>query len=230
MLRKLGKFVFVASVILAVVALAAHLVWKYSGSNQWEPIGVSKKGVKLYALKKPGETVKQFKGVVRVRSTLHNVMAASQDPSICENVDCYESRMFERVSERSQYYTFRWPYPFGFQTREFVTEQRFSLVPAGPKSQALLVEVIATPDKLPPNDCCVRIETMHNTWKYTPVGNGELELEYVINMDDGGYFPYVLANFGAPEFIKYMLPTMQAVFDRQKLKSPNARFELVAGI
>lgn len=227
MLKKLGKFFFYAGVFVAVLALTAHLIWKYSGSNQWEPIGVSKKGVKLYALKKPGETVKLFKGVVRVRSTLTNVMAASQDPTICENVQCYDSKMFERVSERSQFYTFRWPYPFGFDTREFVTEQRFSIVP---ETKALLVEVIATPDKLPPNDCCVRIETMHNTWRYTPVGNGELELEYVINMDDGGFFPYPLANLGAPEFIKYMLPKMQEVFDRQKVKSPNAKFDLVAGL
>ena len=226
MLKKIGKFFFVVLCSLVVVAFAAHMVWKYSGNNQWELVDDSK-GLKIYSLKKPGETVRLYKGVVKVRADLNTIMAASQDPTICDYVDCFESKMFQRVSERSQFYSFRWPYPFGFDQREFVTEQRFSLVP---QTKALLVEVIAAPDKLPPNDCCVRVERMHNTWQYTPKGNGEVELEYTINMDDGGFFPYVLANVGTPHFMRYMLPKMQTVFDRQKQKSPNAKFELLAGV
>jgi hypothetical protein len=223
-MRRLKKIFLIGLLALLVAGVAGHLVWKYSGSGEWEPMG-EMNGVKLYARKMPGETVKHFKGITRVRAKLETVMAASQDPDICEWADCEEATMFERVSEERQFYVFKWPYPFKFRTREMVIEQRFS---RDPKTKALLVEVIAAPDKLPPNDCCVRIERMHNTWLYTPVGNGELELEYVVNMDDGGLFPYVLANYGAPLFIADQLPKMQYVLDREHAKFPNARFALLA--
>ena len=219
-LKKIAKYFLFACV---AIALAAHLIFKYSGSGQWEPHS-ERKGVRIYSMKTPGSTLKKFKGVVRVRSTLTAAMALQQDPEVCQWVNCYESRMFEKVDERVQYYTFRWNYPFFFRPREFVIKQQFSRVP---ETNALLVDVIAAPDKLPPNDCCVRVETMHNTWKYTPLKNGDMELEYVINSDDGGFFPYFLANEGAPAFMRYMLPKMQTILDKQQQKFPNAKFELL---
>ena len=223
-LKKIGKFFLIGCVSLAAIGLSAHFIWKYSGSGQWELVE-NKNGIKLYSLKAPGSTVEQFKGIVRVRTTLTTVMAASQDPSICD-YGCSESKMFERVSERSQYYIFRFNYPFFFfRQREMVIEQRFSRIP---ETKGLFVEVIAAPEKLPPNKCCVRIEFMHNTWRYTPLKNSELELEYVMNMDDGGYFPYVLANLGSPEFIREILAQMQSTFDKEQKKFPNAKFELLA--
>jgi hypothetical protein len=223
MRTRLKKIFWIGLLSLAAIGLSAHLIWKYSGNSQWELIRVTKKGVKLYARKVPGETVKQFKGVIRVRTTLDTIMAASQDPSICDH-GCYDSKMLERVSERSQFYAAKFSYPFHFSAREMVFEQRFSLLP---QTRTLFVEVIATPEKLPPNACCVRVEKMHNTWQYTPVGNGEIELEYVLNMDDGGFFPYPLANYGAPIFIRQVLPEMQATFDKQHQKDPNVKFALL---
>ncbi|MCU1350281.1 MAG: hypothetical protein JWO56_3311 [Acidobacteria bacterium] len=174
---RLKKIVLMGIVSLAVIGMSAHLIWKYSGSGQWVSMG-EKKGVKLYAQKVPGETVKRFKGVVRLRSTLTTAMAASQDATICDH-GCFEPKMFERVDELRQFYTFKWNYPF-------------------------------------------------NTWQSTPVGNGELELESVVYMDDGGFFPYPLANYGAPIFIRHTLRDLQPLLDREQRKFPDAKFALLA--
>jgi hypothetical protein len=223
-LKKVGKFFLTFVVCLIVAGVAAHFVWKYSGSGQWEPLQESQ-GIKLYTLKAPGTTLNQIKGVVRVRATLTDAMSLAQDPDVCDWALCYEAKMFERVNERLQYYSFRWDYPLNFKPREFVVKQQFSRLPG---TNALYQEVIAAPDKLPPNDCCFRVRKMHNTWTFTPVGNGVLEIEYVINTDDG--LPYVLANLGGPQFLHSIMGKMQAILDQTHKKFPDAKFDLVAGL
>src|SRR5436853_6924 len=80
---RIRKFLARAALILLAVVIVggtvAHLVWKYSGSNQWEKIG-QKKGVTVYALKTPGSSIKKFKAVWTVHSKLSRfVMWASDD-------------------------------------------------------------------------------------------------------------------------------------------------------
>lgn len=223
-MRKLAKIVLIGCLSLAAIAVAAHVIWKYSGSGEWQ-LQAQKNGITIYSLKTPGSTKKKFKGIGRVRATLPTVMASSMDVDICKWAGCYDARMFERVDERRQFYDFRMNYPFHFHPREFVVAQHMSRVP---DTQALLVEITAAPEKLPTNDCCVRVEHMNNSWRYTPLKNGELEVEYVIDVDEGGYFPYFLANLGTPMFIAGIVPKMQFVFDREREKFPNPKFELLA--
>jgi len=224
MLKRLAKIFLIGCLSVAAIAVAAHVIWTYSGSGEWQLHG-TKNGVTIYSLKKPGSAMKQFKGIGRVRATLPTVMAASMDPDICEWTGCYAAKMFEKVSEQHQYYDFRIDYHLNFHPREFVVAQRLSRVP---ETKALLVEVTAAPEKLPPNACCVRVEHMNNSWRYTPLKNGELEIEYVVDIDNGGFFPYFLANLGTPEFIASIVPKMQGVFDKEREKFPNPQFALLA--
>jgi hypothetical protein len=223
-LKKFGKFCLVAAGCLVVLGALAHLIWKYSGSSQWEFVSDTR-GVKLYSMKTPGSALKKFKGISHVRASLTSAMLLAQDPAVCEYAHCYESRMIERVDERLQYYTFRWKYPLKFKPREYVIKERFSRIP---ETKALLVEVIGDPDKLPPNDCCVRVRNMYNTWRFTPINDSELEIEYIINSDAGGVFPYFLANYAGPKFIPFVQGQMQTILDKEKEKYPNAKFELLA--
>ena len=116
-------------------------------------------------------------------------------------------------------------YPLKFQPREYLAAQRLSRIPG---TNGLLVEVNAAPHKLPLSDCCIRVEHMQNTWRYTPVNDREIEIEYTVDVDDGGYFPYVLANLGAPYFVGGMLSHMQGMFDKEREIAPNPQFQLLA--
>jgi START domain len=219
------KYAGAAGLLLLALGITAHVRWKYSGSDRWELVR-QKEGVTLYAMKTPGSTLKKFKAVRRVRSTLTAAMALSQDPGVCEYTKCYDGAMFEKVDDQLQYYIFKWTFPLPFHPREFVISQRFSRVP---EAKALLVEVVATPDKMPPNNCCVRITDMHNTWRFTPLSNGEIEIEYVYDMALGGAMPYVLANVAGPQFMLVILSQMQMVLDKEREKFPNLKFALLQG-
>jgi hypothetical protein len=62
-------------------------------------------------------------------------------------------------------------------------------------------------------------------WRYTPLGNGEVEVEYTMNMSEGGFMPDLLLNTWRPEAIFYALPKMQEVLNREKYQK--AKFDYI---
>lgn len=209
------------SVSLVTLFFVASLIWKFSGSNQWE-LFQEKNGVKVYSLKAPGLDVKQVKGVVRVHSTLAGIVKFMQDPDVCNDIGCYESKMIERVDDQLQYFSFQFHYPFPFRTREFVVRAQFY---QNPHTKEVFLEYAAAPDKTPPNACCFRITDMNNTWRFTPLENGQVEIEYTVNMNDGGFVPDLLHNMKRPRVMFALLPRLQGLLNKEKYQS--AKFDFI---
>lgn len=219
------KKILIFSTLSVVVIFASwQLIWIFSGSEQWELIH-EKKGVKIYSMKSPGSGLKKFKGTVRVQSSLGTLVEFMQDPDVCDDIGCYESRVIERIENEDslfQYSSFRFDFPFPFITREYVTRAHFY---QNPESKEVYYEIIATPDKVPPDDCCFRLEDMQNTWQFKPMGDGEIEIEYVLDMDLGGFVPSALMNSMYPNFIYGNLSNLQGFLDKEKYQ--NARIDFI---
>ncbi|HEX6160166.1 MAG TPA: hypothetical protein VF111_08370 [Thermoanaerobaculia bacterium] len=185
-----------------------QLLWRFSGSSEWELVSQSK-GAKVYVLKSPGSDLRQVKGVVRVKSTLSAAVAWMQDANACKKLGCFENRV-ERVDAQMEYEHFRFKMIKPFQPRDFILRADFHQLPS---TKEVLVEYVAAPERSPLNDCCVRVTRMNNTWRFTPVGNGELEAEYTMNMDWGGFIPNPLQNLAQPKYMQRQLLKMQSTLD-----------------
>jgi hypothetical protein len=220
-LKRLFKIALGVAVSLVVLFFVASTIWRFTGSNQWEYLG-QKNGVKAYSLKMPGSDVRQVKGVMRVHATLGELVKLMQDPDICNDLGCTDSRTFEYVEEKLQYDYFRMPLPFPFKTREFVVMTQFY---RNPRNDEVFLEVSAAPEKMPPNSCCFRVTEMNNTLRFTPLGNGEVELEYIIKSNEGGIVPDLYFNLLRPQVMFYMLPKIQEFVKRPKYQ--NAKFDFV---
>lgn len=193
---------------LMAIAFAVKSIWTFSGSNRWELVG-EKNGVKVYSWKTPGSPVKKFKGVVRVRSTLSGLLALASDRNIAKEMGSYDSHSLGG-DEHLMYSSFRmdaYP-PFPFRPRESVFS---ALLYQSPQTKEILIEVRATPDKTPANACCFRVTDMNNSWRFTPLDNGEIEVEWILNEDLGGFVPDVLKNRKWP---KVMFNFLTIVRDR----------------
>lgn len=226
-LKKIRNFFFYAFVALAVIALGAHLTWKYSGSGQWELVR-EKNGIRVYAMKTPGNAMQQFKGVTRVQSTMNKAVALLLDPGICEfgKLGCYDSYAIQKVDERrggAGYYSLKWRYPFYFRPRQYVVKSSFW---QDPVTKEVIDTVEAAPDKLPPDDCCLRVTQMQNSWRLKPLGNGEIEVEYVVNTAGGGFFPYILDNLGGPQYVYSVMRKFPKWLENERYR--NARVAFVA--
>lgn len=224
---KLGRGLLYTIAALLVLGFVAKTIWKYSGSNQWELVAQSKKNslgmnVKVYALKSPGSELEQVKAVGRMKTTMAGIVKFMQDPDVCKDIGCTDSRMLESVDDQLVYMTSRYPSPAPFRDREMIIRGHFS---QNPKTKELLLEYAATPELLPANDCCFRITRMNNTWRFRPVGNGEVEAEVLLNMDDGGFVPDFLSSLGRRRILLLALPfTAKSV---NKPKYQQAKFDFI---
>jgi hypothetical protein len=70
-----------------------------------------------------------------------------------------------------------------------------------PENKEILYLIRATPDKVPLNDCCVRVNQMNNSWRFAPVENGEVEIEWMLNEDLGGFMPALVQNHKWPKLM-----------------------------
>jgi hypothetical protein len=218
---KVLKILSIVGVSLVALLFVAHTIWKFSGSNQWE-FEFEKKGVKVYSLKTPGMDRIQIKGVVRARATLSHIVRYNQDPTICALTGCVESRVIERVDDQVQHNTFRYNFPFPYKPREYVVRVQFH---QNPSTKELFLVYAAAPDKLPPNSCCLRVTDMNNTWRFTPLENGMVEVEQVLNMSDGEFMPDWWNNGKKLEAMAARLSAMQARWDNKKY--PDEKFDFI---
>jgi hypothetical protein len=194
MFIKVAKALSVVGLVAVALVVIAHFAWKYSGSNKWELV-IDQNGIKVYSMKTPGSVLKHFRGVTRVKATLDSAVVAmlAHDVKHCAEwfPTCSMGQTIEpfNPTDLSDVSFYRLDLPRPFMPREFLLASQVS---QDLNSGAALVTFTAVPDRLPRNACCFRMAEMHNSWKFTPLGNGEIEVEFTEHMDQG--LPYVLVN------------------------------------
>lgn len=218
--RRLGKILFRAAVSLVVLLFFAQLIWKFSGSNKWEPV-LEKDGIKIYSLKAPGSDLKQFKAVGRIHSTLPGIVAWLQDPNACLVQGCTGSYIIEQVGEQLQYDYFQYDWaPFG--KRDFVITSQFY---QNPNTKEVVMTVGANPDKVPLKDGFFRVTNLNNRWRLTPLENNQVEIEIENNMDPGGTVPTAMFNMRRPRGMYQILSHLEGWVSKEKYQT--AKFDFI---
>jgi hypothetical protein len=222
---KITKYLSLVALTLIVILSLAHFVWKSSGSNEWK-LEIDKDGVKVYSLKPPGSSLKRIKGITRIKTTLNHAVAAMLDTDT-ENCaewirGCVISQSAEPWNAKDQYLIqfVRVNYPSPFSPREYLLKVQ---VTQDAKSKAVFVEFTAVPDLLPKNDCCFRVTHMRNSWRYTPLENGEIEVEHLEDVDHE--IPYFQWNRMAPNSIHKLLSVLPKHLNKEKYQ--NSSFDFI---
>jgi len=218
--RKLARILLRVSVSLVVLLFLAQLIWRFSGSNQWELV-LEKDGIKVYSLKAPGSDLLQFKAIGRIHSTLPGIVAWMKDPDACKIQGCTDSREIERVGEQLQYNYFQYDYA-PFDKRDFVIRSQFY---QNPDNKEVLLNVAAVADKVPPREGFYRVTNLNNKWRLAPLENGQIEVEIENNLDPGGFVPNVMFNRGRPRSLFYILSHIEKWVSSEKYQ--NAKFDFI---
>lgn len=222
--RKIVKFLAYGAALVAVVLAVAHFAWKYSGSNQWE-LWRDKKGVAVYTLKAPGTTRLRFKVVTRINTTLDRVVAAMTDTTTdgCQAMisGCTSGRIFKPWDPQSRHIIQAFRIDIGppFSPRDLALKTQIS---RDPRTKAVLVHVSSMPELIPSDPCCVRMTELDNHWRFTPLANGLVELEFTQNDDPG--VPYPLYNRLVRNGHTWMRRNMERVFNREKYRQAEFAF------
>lgn len=220
---RVKKFLVRGTVALVAVAAVGQATYTYSGDGQWKSLGTRKSGVTVYEMKSPGSNIKQFKATFKVKSKLAPFVSWALEDTSDLSLGFYDTRDLERFNGGQQSLsTWKQTFPSPFKPRDFVTRNIFT---QDPITKAVTFRVKAEPDKLPVNDCCVRVRTMNNSWVLTPLENGEVAVEWYNHMDMGGTLPYFMQNEYFPQGMYYFGRKLQTYLDTPKYK--NSRYDWI---
>ena len=217
--RAVLKFLAIGCIVVLVLAGAAHLLWKYSGSNKWE-LEREKNGVRIYSMKIPGRSLKDWKAVRRIKLTLNGAVAAMSSTETEECAawapGCVSVQSIQAWNPQNLNYIhlYRIALPSPFSPREVLIKAQAS---QDPISKAVSMEFLAHPDDLPRNQCCFRITEMRNVWRFTPLENGEMEVELHLHGDQG--VPYPIINHFMPPILYRLFFHLQQRLSKEKWQS-----------
>ena len=223
--RTILKTLALGFALVVVLLVVAHFAWKYSGSGQWK-LEREKNGIKVYSMKIPGRTLKDWKAVRRLKTTLNGAVAAMATTTTEDcaefNANCVSVQSVKDWNPRdlTSVHLYRANAPKPFLPRELLISTHAS---QNPQNKAVLIEFLARPDDLPRHDCCLRITEYRNSWRFTPLGNGETEAELVVHMDQG--VPYPLMNRISPNVLIKMFGHIPAYFAKPKWQQ--AKFDSI---
>jgi hypothetical protein len=99
--------------------------------------------------------------------------------------------VLKQQSRLVRWTTWKMRLPQPMTDRQFVVRHAFS---QDPKTKEVLYTLDAAPAMIPEDKCCVRVKRMANRWRLVPVGNGEVEVRWIIDIDVGGWVPYFMIN------------------------------------
>lgn len=210
------------------------VIWDWvavnSGSTEWELV-IDRDGTQIYAMDVPGTSTRKFKGVTHyTKYSMSNIIAPMIDEKIAEECDkwvpkCLSYEILKPWDPVLKHNIQLWTLNLvpGLAPREILL---MGTIMQDPETKVVTIENISVPNKVPPNDCCVRLQQVHNVWTYTPLEDGKIRVEFLQDLDMGGLFPDFLLNLGgAEEMFKMLNESNPKMLDHERYK--NAKLDFI---
>lgn len=226
--KKFFKYLLIGLGSIIGILLVYNWYWTSSGSSEWE-LEIDKDGVKVYSLKAPGDDVVKYRSIIRGKYTLSQLAAPhllDHNLATCKEwfENCIGCKIIEPFDTIRQYDVSLWTleFPSPFAPRELLINTSVTQ----DENKVVTIDVVAVPNAVEPNEGKVRVERMHNVWKFTPLENGMSECELTQDISLGGYFPKFLMNMaGTDANFTFMKDELPKFLEKEKYR--NATFPFI---
>jgi len=159
---------------------------------QWE-LRKDKHGIKVYVREAIDSPFKELKMKFSIDATMSTVVALLQDiEAIPEWVyKCSESSVVEKINNKEEYYYNLMDFPWPMSDRDLILKSKVS---QNPVTKVLRSESHAVTNKMPEKEGVIRIIETNLWWEFTPKPNGQIDVDYYLKSNPGGYLPAWLVN------------------------------------
>jgi hypothetical protein len=161
----------------------------------WE-LKQDKDGIRVYTKLMDNSPIKAVKTVCTINTSLTALTAVLLD--IKSTPDwVYATKkisLLKQTSLSELFYYSEIEIPWPVSNRDFIV---LLSVTQDPKTKVVSVIGYNKPDYLPENKNIVRIQHSYSKWLITPVQNGQVRIEYILEADPGGTVPAWLINMFA---------------------------------
>ncbi len=172
----------------AILLFAAFIMPEFEA--KWT-LKKDKNGVQIYTRPIEGSPLKEFKGIVNIRTTADAAKKLLLDlPSYTEwQHNCIESSILKTNNENDIIGISLTDAPWPVQDREAIVQTKVV-----EKNGSIYLNMTALPDYIKAKNGVVRIPKMTGFWKITPNGDGTVEVLQQVHASPGGRIPDWLAN------------------------------------
>lgn len=191
-----------------------------------DELAIDRQQVKVWTTDEPGQSLRGFRAVTTVRSSLSGLVGLLMDTAAAPRW-VYRTESIQLLRRNDAMRTFTvlaeldfWP----LKNRDVVVEGRIAQNP-----DTLTVSIDSRSvslDALPPRDGLVRMPAMWGRWEFRPVGDGMVEVTMSGHADPGGHIPDFLVNLMIQEtpFRTLLgLRRMVALPQYQRYRNPDIR-------
>ena len=171
------------------------LLLSFSSTAQeaaWE-LRKNRDGIKVYIREAKNSPFKELKMKFSVEATMSSVVALLQDVEAIPNwvYKCDVSYLVEKVNRDEEYYYNSLNFPWPLSDRDLILKSKLT---QDPTTKVFRSESHAVTDKMPEKEGIVRIVDTYLWWEFTPHPNGQIDVDYYLKSDPGGYLPAWIVN------------------------------------
>ena len=195
------------SLIPLVCLLLTLLLCMPASAENWERVFAGE-GLVVERRDYPGSTLKEIKGVTRVKASLNAVMALLKDAAF--NHEWVYRSGGARILEEQGYER---AFVYGIVDAPWPMQDRDTVVRFDYRQQESTGDITITisnvPNYLPAQGGYVRVPDFGGYWRLRPQGDGWVEVTYQVFGNPGGWIPVWVANYAALTSVTKTLQNMQ---------------------
>ena len=169
------------------------LATSFNTAKDWQ-LEKSKNGITVYSYLAEGESLKQLKSHTVIKTSMASIVSVLTDADAYKNwiYKCSVSKKMKKMNESEMvYYTIN-DAPWPVLNRElYVHNKMFQDKKTG------IVYSISKPlpnNIIPAKKNIIRVTDFYGKWKFTPLKNGEIAVDYFLQLDPAGKLPSWVVN------------------------------------
>ena len=149
--------------------------------------------IDVYIARIKGSTVKTFRGVITVDSSLNSVLSVIADASSYPRwlYHCRSAKMIKIVSYDEVFSHVVTDMPWPFIDRDSVIH---SIKTQNVSTGKVTIRISEKPEMIVKIPNTIRISNINGLWELTPLQNGRLKILFQMSVDPGGSIPKWLVN------------------------------------
>lgn len=191
--------------------------------SEWK-LEKDKDGIQVYTRVKEGYKLKEFKAITTLDVNINSAVALVRDQEVVHewynHVKSGES--VEELDERRSIVYLHLDFPFPATDRDLIAKFDYS---QDPETKVVNSVVVGVPDYLPEQDGLIRMKELAGSWKFIPLGQDRVQVEYQFYADPGGNLPVWAINMFIVDDPYKSLKRMQNYVKKDKYK--DARFDFI---
>ncbi|MBN1961278.1 MAG: START domain-containing protein [Deltaproteobacteria bacterium] len=177
------------SIFIALILILSAFSLK---AANWELVKNSN-NVKVYTRDVAGFTMKEFRAVTQVKTSLDSIIALMRDVAAYPQwiADCKHASILKTDGPYNFYIYLINGAPFPIQDRDLINHVEIS---QDQKTKTITMKLDGKPSFIEPKNDMVRVPKLEGFWQFEPLADGIIEITYQVKTDPGGNLPAWLAN------------------------------------